>query len=125
MLRRVGTNDRPSKQIRPWKDDDAVRRQERISLTKILEFGFICNNGYSDPKTSWDRYYVVLKDGVTVDQLLDFCVKHMKGTPIPEIKLENGPVHLKMFEAAKYDARLVDIEFNFGDYFLPELGRIG
>lgn len=107
------------------KDEKLVALQDKRRLIEILEFGFIDNNGHSNRETSWDRYYVNLREGVTVDELLDFCIKHLKGSPIPENTLSNGPALLTMFEAAKYNAKLVDLEFVFGDFFLPELGRIG
>jgi len=122
-LRQAGQKVRPSS-LRPWKNDDAVRRQERISLTKILEFGFIREKVHSDSKTSCNRHYVILKEGATVDELLDFCVKHMKGSPIPENKPSNRDFLLKMFEAAKYDARIMDIESHSGDALLPQSGMI-
>jgi|GEM_PF-2619067 len=101
------------------KDENLVSLQDKRRLIEILDFGFGVGDGY---KLSRDRHYVNLCTGTTDEALLDFCSRHLNGSPIPGKDPSEGNALLKMFRAAERKG-LVTLEFLKADQFIPESGK--
>jgi hypothetical protein len=94
----------------------AISDMTRLNI--VLLYGFSVASGYS--QMSRDRHHILLKDGVSGQKLLEFCSKHLRGSPMPGTDpISDGPVLEGMFRAAE-KAGLVSVEFIPADRFIPE-----
>ncbi len=99
---------------------NAVERSDMARLGVILRVGFGEAKNYSE--ISRDRWNVSLRKNKTIQQLQDFCAKHLKGSAVPgHDPILDGPVLLKMFQAAQKEG-IVSLEFQKAERFLPEKG---
>lgn len=97
---------------------DELETKDRFRLRYILNFGFGYSRSYCS--MSRDRFLVELR--TSEKELLDFCLRFLKGSPIPgRDVLHDGPKLFAMFRAAEQSG-LVCLRQVKAELFVPEKG---